>query len=326
MFGGTFHGVWAALAAVALSGCSPSAAQLERTSHPGAFSGDAPFRYRALPDAPGSVRDEMARDGVQGLAHDDQQWFVTTTRSIWRFPRQGGFALLGGGVAPLGGRYGHLGDLDVKEGVLYVPVDADRRGGSAGIAALRTDLTPIGFQSFPSVAWCAIDPRAQRLFTSAFDADRIHVMRVEVTAERFALSFERDLVLQRQRGGRTEAFGILPSIQGGVVSRDGWLYLASDHPGVGVLVFDAESGLLLGRIPVNHEPRFGPLTNEEVEGIDLVEEVDEAHSGVAATLHMLLHDEWPRRSYSVKHWQLWSPSALGPSAGAPDGWRWAAPR
>jgi hypothetical protein len=289
-----------------LWGCCAPASRFEGSSPASAAREEATFGYRALPDAPFAVRDELARDGVQGLAHDDELWFVTTTHYIWRFSRRGRFAPVGGGVAPLGGRYGHLGDLDVKEGVLYLPVDADRRGGPAGIAALRTDLTPIGFQRFPSVAWCAIDPRAQRLFTSAFDADRIHVMRVEVTAERFALTFERDLVLLRQRGGETEAFGVLGSIQGGAVSGDGRLYLAIDHPGVGVLVFDADTGLSLERIPVEHRPRFGPLTNEEVEGIDLERGVDSARPGAASSLQLLLHDEWPRRSYSLKHWLLWS--------------------
>ncbi len=262
----------------------------------------------ALPDSP-RVRGEAARDAVQGLAHDDTHWYVVSTQRIWKVPLTESLGRAPtGGVVPFEGRYSHLGDADYFEGVLYVPLEADRRGGPHAIGALRPDLTPIGVQPLGGARyapWCAIHPRTRRLYTSSFDADRIQIFRVELTAERFALAFERDLVLTlppREGSPGPTPFGVVPSIQGGAVSARGELYLASDHPDMGVVVFDADTGAWLGRVPVTYSPQWGPLTHEEIEGIDLFDG-DDAGLPTSGWLHLLLHDELPRRSYGLKHWR-----------------------
>jgi hypothetical protein len=263
---------------------------------------------RALPDFPRSADGDIAADAVQGVAHDDTHWYLVSTRSIWKIPL--GESLQSArvqGVTPFAGRYVHLGDADYRRGVLYVPLEGDRRGGPPAIGALRSDLTPIGVQPLNGAefaSWCAVDAAGLELYTSSFDADRIQIFRIELSADHFALVFVRDLVLTRapSEARREEAFGVVPSIQGGALSTEGELYLSSDNPGTGILVFDASSGVFLRHIPVDYEPKFGPLTNQELEGIDLFDVAGVGVPSIGGTLHALLHEELPKRRYTMKHW------------------------
>jgi hypothetical protein len=267
-----------------------------------------------LPRFPREVAGELAQDGVQGIAHDEAHWYFISTHRIWKVPLAESLERSPDeGVVPFDGRYLHLGDADYFEGALFVPLEWDRRGGPQAIGALRADLTPIGVQQLGGARfapWCAIDPRTRRLYTSSFDADRIQIFRVELTAERFALTFERDLVFTAPGApgtGRVKPFGVVPSVQGGVISEAGRLYLASDHPNTGIVIFDADSGLWLGRVPVKFSPRWGPLTHQEIEGIDLFDAEAARVPGVQGHLHVLLHDELPKRSYGFMHWRLGVP-------------------
>jgi hypothetical protein len=267
-----------------------------------------------VPDFPRGVTGELARDAAQGIAHDDRHWYLVSTHRIWKVPIEQSLANAPvQSIVPFDGRYLHLGDADYFDGALFVPLEWDRRGGPQAIGALRADLTPIGVQPLGGARfapWCAINPRTRRLYTSNFDADRIQIFRIELTAERFALAFERDLVLKEPvtaDARQVKPFGVVPSIQGGVISEAGRLYLASNHPTTGILIFDAESGLWLGRTPVRFRPYWGPFTYQEIEGIDLFDAEGARVPHVQGHLHVLLHDELPKRSYGLLHWRLEAP-------------------
>ncbi len=276
----------------------------------------------SLPDFPRAVTGELAHDAVQGIAHDDTHWYLVSTHRIWKVPLEQSLADPPlEGVVPFDGRYQHLGDADYFDGALFVPLEWDRRGGPQAIGALRADLTPIGVQPLGGARfapWCAINPRTRRLYTSNFDADRIQIFRIELTAERFALAFERDLVLTVPvTAGEhpMKPFGVVPAIQGGVISEAGRLYLASNHPKTGILIFDAESGQWLGQTLVRYSPHWGPFTHEEIEGIDLFDADAAGVPDVQGHLHVLLHDELPKRSYGLLHWRLGVPEARVVSGG-----------
>lgn len=267
-------------------------------------------RATELGDFPRDVGGELAADAVQGLAHDDTHWYLLTTRRIWKVPLDKSLAdVKGEGTAPFAGRYMHLGDADYRGGVLYVPLENDRRGGPQAIGALRPDLTPIGVQPLGGAqyaSWCAVDERGERLYTSSFNADRVQVFRIELSADHFALVFERDLVLKRRvrSTGEVIAFGVAPRIQGGALSAQGDLYLASDALATGILVFDVVTGLLRARIPVPYAPRLGPLSHQELEGLDLFDVEGREVPSISGSVHVLLHDELPKRAFSIKHWAL----------------------
>jgi hypothetical protein len=279
-----------------------------------------------LTDFPSQVGGTLAADAVQGLAHDDTHWYLLTTRRIWKVPLDQSLASVKGeGTAPFAGRYMHLGDADYQGGVLYVPLENDRRGGPRAIGALRPDLTPIGVQPLNGsqyASWCAVDARGQRLYTSSFNADRVQVFRIELSADHFALVFERDLVLKRRVRATSEviAFGVAPRIQGGALSAHGDLYLASDALSTGILVFDVATGILRARIPVNFAPRLGPFSHQELEGLDLFDVGGREVPSISGTVHVLLHDELPKRAFSIKHWALPPGGLTSQGEDAGPGW------
>lgn len=270
------------------------------------------------PDYPRFQAAPWASDGVQGIAHDADHWYLTSTRRIWKIPLSEPLARSrASGVVPFEGRYTHLGDPDFHEGVLFVPLEGDRLGGPPAIGALRPDLSPIGVQPLHGVEhapWCAVHPQTGRLYTSNFSANRVHVFRVELSAEHFGLVHERDLTLVYADGPDPQPLrGRVPHIQGGAVSSSGKLYLATNHQKTGIVVFDAETGAWIGQVPIAYKPSWSLLVHQEVEGIDLLD-LDAGHvPAMTGQLHVLLHAELPERRYWLKHFgvrELEDPSSL----------------
>ncbi len=301
----------AVLAFLACVGCSRPAFEIPdgRCEEPRSCHGALP-RLRALPAHPRHSREPWAVDGVQGVAHDSSHWYIASTQRIWKVPLTENLTgAKARGVEPFGGRFRHIGDIDFYEGYLFLPLEQDRHGGPRSIGVLTADLEPVGLQPLDGarfVPWCAVHPVTGRLYTSGFDADRIQVFRVELAAGHFALAFERDLRLRYSpeadpRGGLK---GRVSDIQGGVISPSGKLYLSTNHPGTGIVVFDADSGVWLGRIPVPFESHFTLFMDEEVQGIDLFDADGARVPGTGGQIHLLLHDVLPRSAYWMKHWSV----------------------
>lgn len=273
---------------------------------PAGCNGAMPL-LQSRPDYPSYDASPWAADGVQGIAHDAQHWYLTSTSRIWKVPLDQPLARAEAeGVEPFDGRYAHLGDPDFHDGVLFVPLEADRSGGPPAIGALRPDLTPIGIQTLDGARhapWCAVHPHARRLYTSDFSTDRVQVFRIELTSDRFALVYERDLALRySDDGARNGIRGRVPNIQGGAVSPSGKLYLATNHRKTGIVVFDAHSGAWLGRLPISFKPKWSLFTHEEVEGLDLFDLDSGEVPAMTGQIHLLLRSELPRRRFWLKHW------------------------
>lgn len=119
-------------------------------------------------------------DDVQGVAHDDNNWFITTTHFIWKIPVTLDLATAGfsspGVIRHAIGEYGdlvgynHLGDPDTYtyagEDYLVVPIEngeATCNSGPPGaVAILRcSDLSYVWHTPFPGqcndAGWVAID-------------------------------------------------------------------------------------------------------------------------------------------------------------------------
>jgi hypothetical protein len=258
------------------------------------------------PDYPRYQPAPWADDVVQGIAHDQEYWYLTSTQRIWKSPLHEPLARSRvSGVVPFEGRYSHLGDPDFHDGVLFVPLEGDRLGGPPAIGALRPDLSPIGIQELHGAGhapWCAVHPQTGRLYTSDFSTDRVQVFRVEVSADHFGLIHERDLALTYTDGPDPRPLrGRVPHIQGGVLSASGKLYLSTNHRKTGIVVFDAETGAWVGQIPVTYKPSWSLLVHQEVEGLDLLDLDAGQVPAMTGQLHVLLHAELPRRRYWLKH-------------------------
>lgn len=115
-------------------------------------------------------------DELQGVCHDESNWFFTQNGNIWKFPLSHDLNDTCKSENRSKGiyknAYGHrLGDFDYYDKYLFVPVTED---GAPYIAAFRADnlsyvaktyLTRFG-KNFSSVHWCAINPKDGYLYTS----------------------------------------------------------------------------------------------------------------------------------------------------------------
>jgi hypothetical protein len=290
-------------------GCASPAFEMSRghcALDPGGC-GDVPAFVR-MNDYPRFAASRWASDGVQGLAHDETSWYIMSTRKIWKVPLSEDLARAKvPGVVPFGGRYGHLGDADFHDGLLFVPVERDRTGGPPAIGALRPDLTTLGLSPLPELdgaPWCAIHPSTGRLYISNFDTDRVEIYEVRTTADSLTLTHERSLRLKYSEAKDDDIRGQVRRVQGGVISPSGKLYLATDDGRTGIVIFDAASGAWLGRIPIEYKRRFGPMMRQEVEGIDLFDADARNVPFISGQLHILLQAGAGRGRYWFKHWAV----------------------
>ncbi len=244
--------------------------------------------HQSLRNAEGAWSDE-----AQGVAHDSEAWFLTQAWALWRIPldhdlrrplaeadpKQGIFRA----AIPLELRrqgYRHLGDPEVHEGVLYVPLEG--RWGRARIVAFDPHtLRYLGSATLKQrrAPWLAFDARG-RLHTSTFHISRRRPIR------RYAL---------RWRGGELRLRRLRPlaldrkvrRVQGGAFDPQGNLHLVSDHRAGGLLTFDP-AGHLLGRheVPV----RRGFPYYEELEGLTFWPLPEAKVPGIHGDLHLLLLD------------------------------------
>ena len=123
-----------------------------------------------------SDREPGWSDELQGVCHDDSNWFFTQKGKIWKFPLKFDLDKSCKKADPskgiLNNNYGYrLGDIDCYNGYLFVPVSGN---GSPYIAVFRaSNLSYVARtrlerfkQSFQTVHWCAINPNDQCLYTS----------------------------------------------------------------------------------------------------------------------------------------------------------------
>ncbi len=184
---------------------------------------------------------------LQGIANDDEAWFLTQLDTIWRVPLDVDFAhtkKMPARVTHLKmpeelkkAGYDHFGDPDVFETYLFVPVE-----GKSVLAPLIAvfeiqgrDLKYVNYfplARYQRSGWCAISPDGQ-LYTSNNIIDRDSpIVKYDVywdlltTTGRLELAFAGDYELT----GIPDEFGgnVSKYIQGGDFSTDGqYLFLSN---------------------------------------------------------------------------------------------------
>ncbi|OWV24602.1 hypothetical protein B7982_02510 [Fibrobacter sp. UWB2] len=148
-------------------------AQLEKTVYAGK---DMPH-YSYLGQYPEN-RENGWSEEMNGVCHDDSNWYFTQNGNIWKFPVDHDLKLSCGGEDPSRKiykyHYGyHLGDIDCYNKILFVPVT---KNGRPYIVAFDTDNIhkPLAVNEmklpngcyFDDIGWLAINPNNGLLFTS----------------------------------------------------------------------------------------------------------------------------------------------------------------
>lgn len=113
---------------------------------------------------------------LQGVCHDESNWFFTQNGNIWKFPLSHDINATCKSENRAKGiykkKYGYLlGDFDYSNGFLFIPVTGDGKPYIAVFKAsdlsyvAKTRIKKFG-TDFSSLHWCAINPTDQCLYTS----------------------------------------------------------------------------------------------------------------------------------------------------------------
>ena len=280
--------------------------------------------YYYLGDYPASKPTLGWQEDVQGVAHDEDHWFITRTDIMWKIPVGHDLdynrdpspvpTVSIGDVTQLREEgYIYWGDPECYERrgqtFLLVPV----YGGPGGpphpaIALFRADLLAyvdtavLNEQS--GAPWCAVDPQGN-VYSSNFDVDSdnpIHKYTVDwdrvIDSGEFGLSLTNQIPLKDESGTVMS----LPRVQGGVIPPNGMLiYLVAGFfdqllSTDGIHVFDLGSGRRVRRSTLGfgsfnfefYPGMFEPA--QEPEGLTFWDLDDGRAPGISGQLHVLLLD------------------------------------
>ena len=257
-------------------------------------------------------------NNVQGVAHDGNHWyFVQQDEFIWKIPitRDLGAPVafdpphgvpMPAALALLG--YDHMGDPDVFEDHLYVPLEANEADVPQPPRICLFDANSLAFRGSAilnaqgGVPWCAVHPVTGDLFSSAFDATQLQVYRRAVLADTAGQSVGLELThvggftLHDGGGARLD----LARVQGGAFSAAGHLYLACDADDHGVMAFDMVCGRRVFDIPKSSLP-----AGSEVEGLTILDLDDTQAPGIRGQVHMLwLNDDVSTDQMHFSHFRV----------------------
>lgn len=271
------------------------------------------------------IAETLWSNDVQGVAHDDENWFITNTELIFKIPVQHNLrtvSLASPGVLlrdlreyPQLAGYHHTGDPVVYRynGVDYLLVPIEGPGVPGAVAALNCDtLAYIDHASLLQIGdagWCAVDPDG--LLYSSYQHThgifRYNVDWARLQSENtLAITYIGSSAMYNEQG----QFLDLTTMQGGEFSSGGLLYISSgfyddsdgleEREGIHVLQKFTESNGNPGWRRIQHSTRgygyfdyyYNPgfPTYEEPEGLTLWDLDDGRAPGIRGQLHVLVSD------------------------------------
>ncbi len=276
-----------------------------------------------------SVQRDWTSDNVQGVAHDANNWFFTTTKYLLKFPvsfdlstnanflpkatRPPGVLVVPIPPALQQAGYVHCGDLEQVGGFLFVPVEFT---ANPGIAVFRAaDLKYIGLkkthQKFSP--WVAFNPQDNMLYNSdetISSKKGLYRYKLDLNALRGknpdverAITFH-DTVYLLEKDGSPLNRALGNYIQGGVFSPWGDLFIVNGRGAESVeavrggihrfgpdrkLISESQNGS--GCFNYEYHPNIGQAW-EEPEGIDWWDrDVGIKSPGIKGQLHVILIDK-----------------------------------
>ncbi len=215
-----------------------------------------------------------------------------------------------GPFGPINLGYNHFGDHDVRGDYLFTPIEDQSEPTKGAFAAFRTaDLSLVDV--FPveqaNTGWLALSPDGTKIYASDGTADSLYEYPFDFAsfADPESEDFEdlgatiderNDFQLYETNGDPLDP--ALESMQGGVWSPDGFLYIVNGYydPQVreGAHVFDSTGRLLADSEDVSglggFKFQFSTDDDEEPEGVDWWDRDFPAGTGVSGQLHIILLD------------------------------------
>lgn len=271
-----------------------------------------PYDYEYVGDYPEDSAPGWCED-LQGVTSDSAHWFFTQSNPdrVWKFPvghnldenvdeddLPSGILYAGIPSSLEDSGYEHFGGLDYFKGHLYVPL----HGTPAKIALFDAQslnyISSANLTEYPDGAlpWCAVNPLNGLLYVSTFNASYLHVYKRIVIANntdgvvglelthlgKFGLFEEKGLPMEVSR------------IQGGVFSKNGHLYLASDAPEGGVMGFDMTTGQRTFHKTIPGVSPADDLLRDELEGITVWDLDSLGAPNIGGQIHLIMLDnDWP---------------------------------
>ena len=276
--------------------------------------------YLYLGDHPSS-RSPGFHKNVQGIAHDNDHWYISQARKIWRIPvshnldsvsaSDPGVSVLSITSHPVLGAYNHIGDIVcyTHRGIDYLILPLEGQNLAPAIAVLRcnSDMTYIAHAPITTqkgLAWVAVDNRGS-LYSSEFSRPT-SFQKYSVEWDHLYNTFPPvlsirlvdDYPIRDENGSRL----VLHSAQGGEFSPEGNLlyvstgyYKDTDPVAEGIHVFDAQSWRRVqhstnGRGYFNYQFELDGSIWDEAEGLTIWDLDDGRAPGIRGQLHVLLLD------------------------------------
>lgn len=248
---------------------------------------------------------------AQGLAHDQDHWFITQKCCLWRIPVTQDLSTVQATSASVSKieisqvlpRFIHFGDLTYYafegRGYLIVPLENHNNPDQCGAIGIF-DADTLGLidsqclrEQGADSGWVAVDP-AGILYSSAGSVTAIRKYAVDwpnVKANgKLDITAAGDMEIFDEAGAPLTLSGL----QGGEVSPSGeLLYLMADG---GLQVFDMATQKRIqsstnGYGYFNYEYHPGGTTEEEPEGITIWDLDDDRAPGIHGQLHAILLDQ-----------------------------------
>ena len=238
-------------------------------------------------------------NGMQGVCHDDTNWFVTTA---WRngFEQKSRIAKKAVNVSfnednflvyrspYIDQGWRHPGDCDVFNGLVYVPMEPGE-GFAAFNAIGRFNTSDLSYHplllmpenspqrrggDFP---WLARNPRNGLWYSSRFDATELYVYDISASA----ITYKGAVKLPQR----------FDHVQGGEFSPSGRLFLSMDR-GAGLVSLELGEGLGSTAALTQVLPLNWVIDDEEIEGLTVWNLEDGRAPGIRGQVHVLMIDAY----------------------------------
>lgn len=287
------------------------------------------YSYRYLGNYP-KDRETGWSDNMQGVTHDENNWYFTQTAKLWKFPvghdlnkkvtkADPARGILQVGIPEQMRRlgYNHFGDFGCAiHKLIYHPTKRflfiategkkDERPIPPAIAVFRgKDLSFVGFFPIPNQTrfpFCAYNPADNLLYCYMTDEQRLRLYKpdfLKLRQDEVHFTHVRSHTLKDRAGNPLD----FPFPQGGCFSPDGRIFFAingyykeADRHTTGIHVFDTsfrrQTRSTNGYGTFNYEYHPGYTSNaDEPEGITYWDLRDGRAPGMRGVLHAIMNDQ-----------------------------------
>ena len=238
-------------------------------------------------------REVFWAEEAQGIAHDDNNWYLTNRQTIAKYGK--GLNIADKWVyatAGLPDGCDHIGDPDSYDGKLYVPVEGCGGSSNSRIYVYDENLNVLKWGGTPGGAsWVAVNPVNKLMYTSKdFDTDTVQVYSTDFTNQQpMTVLYEIKLS------------SFYNNMQGAAFSKNGTFYIVTDdrwdqsNAGIHVFQLQGAKGIHQRHIATGeYDACYGfdsldcTYRKEELQGITIAEVQNGESPNIAESqIHMV---------------------------------------